>query len=277
MTYRDILVPVDDAPASALRVGLAAQLAGLFKAQLTGVFLTSELPEEIWVGESVALFHAATIEQHRADHRKAVKAMAEQARQQFEQVAAQAGGSSGWLEVRGDAPAEFYGCARRTDLVVFPKSAKVCHVDNRITAAQVALASGGPMLIVPDLPPPDLPRRVLVAWNGGREAARALRDAWPIIQAAEEVHVLVVSPHGEDGPDGMLQRHLERHGCAANIVVDRSSDASAGEILERRIEALGIDLMVMGLYGRPRLQELILGGVSRRMLQHLPVPVLVSH
>jgi nucleotide-binding universal stress UspA family protein len=94
--------------------------------------------------------------------------------------------------------------------------------------------------------------------------------------AARE-HVLVVSPQGEDGPDGILQRHLERHGCKANLIIDSNRDESAGEILDRQVAEFDVDLVVMGLYGHSRLQELVFGGVSRHMLRRPSVSVFCSH
>ena len=61
------------------------------------------------------------------------------------------------------------------------------------------------------------------------------------------------------------------------MIVERAGDAPVGVLLQRQVEATKPDLVVMGLYGRPRLQELILGGVSRHMLERLAVPILVSH
>ena len=161
---------------------------------------------------------------------------------------------------------------------MLPRVAVPCLGRERIEAAQLALASGGPVLITPDGDfPAAIGKRILVAWNGGREASRALRDAWPLIADAEELHILVVSPRDPGGPDAGLQRLLEHHGRSANLIVDPSPDASAGEVLERQVAAQGADLVVMGLFGRPRLQELVLGGVSRHMLDRMPVPLLVSH
>jgi nucleotide-binding universal stress UspA family protein len=97
------------------------------------------------------------------------------------------------------------------------------------------------------------------------------------LDAAEEVTVVVVSPSDVSGMDGFLERHMERHGCKTQVIVDRSDDVSVGKVLRRQIKALNADLLVMGLYGRSRLREMILGGVSRDMLGEPPVPLLVSH
>ncbi len=133
------------------------------------------------------------------------------------------------------------------------------------------------MLIAPEHAAAKPGRHVLVAWNGSREAARALRSSWPFLTAAEQVHVLVVSRGGLGGPDGFLQRHFEHHGINPNLIVDDRHDASAGEIIREQAVALGADLVVMGVYGHSRLREFVLGGVSRDMLRHSTTPLLVSH
>lgn len=278
MNYRDILVQVDETPASAPRVRAAAELSLRFKAHLVGVFLKSEFMHQYGAGESLAFMSPASVDDVLKGHEKAVADRSETARLTFEGAAAEVGATSEWLTCEGDFDEQLLACARRADLTVFPRTAKACLGGNRITAAEVALASGGPVLVTPDDDyAPPVGKRILVAWNGSREAARAVRDAWPLIAGAEEFHVLVVSPEGEGGPDGMLQRHLERHGRQANLIVDPSRDESAAEVIDRHIAELDIDLVVMGLYGRPRLQELVLGGVSQHMLRRLPVPILVSH
>ena len=278
MSFSQILVHVDETPAAALRARTAADLARRFKAHLTGVFLTSEYIRQYMAAESLGALPRDVIDEVLSGHKKAVDEAGETARMTFEAAAGDAGVASDWLTLSGDYHPPLLAAARRADLTIMPRTAKACLSEHEISAAQLAMASGGPVLITPqdDYAPP-VGRRVLVAWNGGREAGRALRDAWPILETAEEVHVLVVSPKGEGGPDGMLQRLLERHGVAANLIVDPSQDESAGDVLERQVAELGADMVVMGLYGRPRLQELILGGVSRQMTASLPVPILVSH
>lgn len=278
MSYSQILVHVDETPAGALRARTAADLARRFKGRLAGVFLTSEYIRQYMAAESLSALPREVVDEVLSGHQKAVDEAAEAARLAFEAAAGEAGVASDLLTLSGDYHRPIIAAARRADLAVMPQVAQACLSEHEISAAHLAMASGGPVLITPqdDYAPP-VGRRVLVAWNGGREAARALRDAWPILEAAEEVSVLVVSPKGEGGPDGMLQRLLERHGVAANLIVDPSQDESAGDVLERQVAERGADMVVMGLYGRPRLQELILGGVSRQMTASVPVPIFVSH
>lgn len=278
MTYRDILVQVNETAQSRPRAVAAAELARRSGGVITGVFLRSEFLNDVMATEVLAYMSPPDIDALLKGHAKSVDEAAEAARETFEAAAAEAGVPSEWLTIGGDNNATLTACARRADLVVLPPVVAVSMARWKYSAGDLAMATGGPVLVVGDDGcAPDFGRRVLVAWNGSRESARALRDAWPVLMTAEQVDVVVVSPTGDGGPDGRLQRHLERHGCKANIILDRSRDEDAVEVLRRQARELGSDLLVMGLFGRPRVQELILGGVSRDLLGAPPIPLLISH
>lgn len=275
---RHILVVADQSPATEARIRAAGELAQRHGAHLTGVFLTSDYLAQYMAAESLAGLPAGTVDQILAQHSKAVDQAAETARMAFEAQAEAFRVASDWLPLSGDGPRALLAASRRSDLTIMGREAKAALSDHQIPASTIAMGAGGPVLVTPDQRfEPGVGRRVLVAWNGGREAARALRDAWPLIAHADEVKVLVVSPDGEGGPDGMLQRLIERHGYRVDLIVDRSGDVDAEAVILRQIAQQKADLLVMGLYGRPRLQELILGGVSRRMMAEAPIPILVSH
>lgn len=278
MSFRQFVVLVDEAVAAGPRVKAAADLARRQGAHLTGAFLTSAYVRQYMAAESLTALPPEVVQRVLTGHDDAVAKIAAEAQGKFEAACADAGVEHGWRMVSGDSPQAFLALTRRSDLTIFPRQAKACLSEHGLTAAQVTLASGGPVLITPDDDyAPSVGRRVLVAWNGGREAARALQDAWPVLERAEMVHVLTVSPEGEGGPDGLLQSLLARHGVKAELITDPSRDESAVEVIARQVVELDIDLLVMGLYGRPRLQELLLGGVSRAMLAESQIPIFASH
>lgn len=278
MSYRDILVQIDDRPASMARAEAAAVLAARLKCRLTGVFLKSNFINNYMAAEALAYMSPGAIDSVLKEQAAAVQKASAASREAFERAAGSAGVDSDWLTVDGDSNEALIARARRFDLTVFPTAATASLGLHRISAGALGLASGGPLLVVPDRGVgATCGERVLIAWKGSRESARALRDAWPLISGAKTVHILVVSPQGEGGPDGLLQRHLEHHGCKADLIVDPSHDASAGDILRKQAKALNADLIVMGLYGRPRLQEIVLGGVSHDLLDDPPCALLVSH
>lgn len=120
-------------------------------------------------------------------------------------------------------------------------------------------------------------RRVLVAWKPDRGCARAVRDALPLLQAAESVTVLQVAPTAAELVSGRrLVDWLARHGVTATPQRAERHGAIA-ETLYAEAAAGGCDLLVMGAYGRSRLSELVLGGATRDVLSGAPLPVLMSH
>lgn len=278
MTYRDILVQIDERPQAFGRAQAAAALARQTQAHLTGLFLKSEFRQDYLISSPLSYFPPAELNLLIQEHAAAVDKAAEEARQLFERAAAQAGVSSDWRTLEGDLRGGLLSCARRSDLTVVPAMVTVSLSGRKLGAGDLGLATGGPILVMPetDVAAP-VGKDVLVAWKGARESARALKDAWPLIEAADNVHVLVVSPQGEGGPDGLLQRHFERHGCTANLIVDHSEDATASQLIRHHVRDLKCDLVVLGLYGRPRLQELILGGVTRELLRDPPAALFMSH
>ena len=279
MPYRNILVQVDDAAPSKARVETAVALAVRFKAGLTGIFLKSDFSAVYGAGSALAFVPPESIQLILDEQAKAVAKAGAAARATFEGASRDAGIAFDWIEIEGDSDETLIDCARRHDLTIFPALATASIGQHRVSADKVGMASGAPVLVLPagGLKNP-IGRNVLVAWKGSRESARALNDAWSFLTDADQVHILTIRTDGEGGSDPMLERQLRLHGCKpATIIVDSGDHASTGEILRRHIGAIGADLVVMGLYGHSRLEELVLGGVSRQLLNTLPVPLLVSH
>ncbi len=143
--------------------------------------------------------------------------------------------------------------------------------------------SGHPVIVIPPNKTWDpIGRRIMIAWDTSREAARAVADASSLLPSAEAVSVAIVDPeiggnaHGEE-PGADIGAHLARHG--ANVSVDRlpREGLRVSEALNRHATDFGADLIVMGAYGHSRLRETLFGGVTREMLTDAKVPVLLSH
>ncbi len=144
----------------------------------------------------------------------------------------------------------------------------------------VLLRSGRPCIF---LPPrvhvqPKLDS-ILIGWKNTREAAKAVSDALPLLQAAVRVDVINVSeepspPASAPGVD--IGRYLSRHGVNVEIRT-AASDPDAASALLREAKASAADLIVIGGYGHSRLREWVLGGATRALLSDAPVPVFISH
>ena len=278
MSIRDILVQVDERGTSAARCTLAAALAREWDAALTGVYLRTPYPSDVFAAERLSYLPRSAAEALKSQHDLTAKHAVEAAEQVLRRAADAASVSFEWLQIDGGGDSELIRAARRTDLVIFPPCALTSLGGRMIETATLALACGGPVLVVPEVGGwTEPPKRILVAWKNTREAARALHDAWPLLEAADEVTVVMVRPSAEEGAETALVEHLGRHGFKARIVVERGEESSAAELLSRQVKALRADLVVMGLYGRPRVSEWVMGGVSREFLGDPPAPLLVSH
>ncbi len=194
----------------------------------------------------------------------------------FHRHATQAGIPAEWHCSDGDPGDCAVLYARCSDLVILGQAAAG---DAGPVVLQVLLESGRPVLVVPAAGTfPILGTRIVIAWNGSREAARAVHDALPLLRAAAQVTVLTIEGSGgtiDTGPD--VTRHLARHGIHAEAKTDTARDVGIAPLLLSRLADLQADLLVMGGYGHSRIRETVLGGVTREILQTMTVPTLLSH
>jgi nucleotide-binding universal stress UspA family protein len=152
-----------------------------------------------------------------------------------------------------------------------------------LRADDLMIDSGRPVLIVPYAGTFErVGKRVLVAWDGTREANRALHDALPLIGAAEAVTVMHVGTQQADLDRDRpwlerIVRHLGRHGIKAQPEESPRGDIPISNALLSRAADFSADLIVAGAYHHSHLRESLLGGVSRELLDHMTVPVLMSH
>jgi len=146
---------------------------------------------------------------------------------------------------------------------------------------EIALGAGRPVLIIPTQGVvQEMGKRILVAWNRKREVARAVFDALPLLIGAEDVEVVSLTQCDEGEGDVEIADMLDalaRHGVKCDGVTASVASARVGpEILRHAVDHQS-DLLIMGCYGRTRLQEFILGGATRYVLHHMQLSVLMSH
>ncbi|MDP9195552.1 MAG: universal stress protein [Pseudomonadota bacterium] len=171
--------------------------------------------------------------------------------------------------------------ARYADLAV------IGHAPDRVRATvplieAVVFRSGRPALVVPEgVMMTAMPRRVLVAWDAGRESARALNDALPLLEKAEKITVLTVGGGGKPGygdlPGADIALHLARHGLEVETVHEKDTAEFPEQVMLRKAREGKYDLVVMGAWGHSRLRQWILGGVTRAILQGMTTPVFMAH
>lgn len=275
MTYKTILLHCHDAQRASRLLGTAVPLARGMDAHLVGLGV---LPPYIVVPATDGAGASMTVEEHRVVYAEDLKAM----RAAFEAATTGPGRPGEWRE----ADAMFNPVAnmviqhgRAADLVIISQAdtswAQSAMIED---PERVVLETGRPVLIVPNAGECAMPPgKVTVAWNGGREAARAVFDALPILKLAQAVDVVWIDPEGEgEVPAAEITAALARHGvkCQASKA---ASDGDAGAALLAQAKAFGSTLLVMGCYGHSRLREFVLGGASRYVLRNMTIPVFMSH
>jgi len=157
--------------------------------------------------------------------------------------------------------------ARLADIVIVSRSSDL--------AGELAIAARTPVLMLPDDGSLALPlARASIAWDGGDEAAMALRHALPLIAGCAEVSVLTVVEKPGGASAGEALRYLARHGIAAQAL-ERTRDGSTEATLAAAVREAGAQLLVMGAYGRSRMSEFLFGGVTRHFLADASGPALL--
>ncbi len=278
MSYRTLLVHLDTTPRCAVRIGLAASLALAHAARVVGLSPTGMVhTRSPLYGYAPAGFAAEAA--------LTLRTRAEGIASRFADEARRLGVGAAEARVDESDPIEaVMRHARYADLVIVGQTDPDSPSDDVPAnfAQEVVVNAGRPVLLVPYAGTyPSVGRRVVAAWDGSREAARAFSDALPILSRAHKVHVLVFNSHHRAGQHGDLPGAdiggwLARHGVPVEVTHDRVDIDVAAAMLSRAAD-LSADLIVMGGYGHSRFRESILGGVTRSMFEQMTVPVLMSH
>lgn len=187
--------------------------------------------------------------------------------------------SVAWREKTGREEDIVARCGRLNDLIVVGRPEADRELPSIMTLNAALMDSGRPILVAPPEPPPQFGQSVAIAWNGSAEAARAVAAALPLLRRAGTVTILAAREAEADtelSPNEMA-KFLRWHGVDAACHSFATGHANTGDALLKEVMAAGADLLVMGAYTHSRLRQLILGGVTRHMLYHAAIPVLMMH
>ena len=279
MAIKDILVHLSGTKGGAAVIDTAISLAQQHEARLVGLFagvpyempsyVVAQLPPEIIVS-----------------HQKHVEENAKETAALFEKACQANGISHDYREGDWRDQVEDIVCmhARYADLVMIAQpEGKGYGTHDREIADQIVLRAGAPVMVVPSVPAlKTVGTKILVGWDGGAHAARAVRDALPFLKKASSVKVLAVDPKpGRAGlgdlPGADLAQFLASHGVKAEADHRQSAGGDVGATLLNEAADCGADLIVSGGYGHSRLGELLLGGVTDTLIEQSAVAVLMSH
>ena len=276
---KDIMVHLDGSPEDEIRLEYGQALASAGQAHLIGVF-TNLLPELSiampFDGGAAAIVQVVTEleEQARRDGDATAKRLTE--RLTGLQVPTE---MRRFDETFGTMSTKVAEQARYADLFVAtrPYGAGDTPVWLDLVGA-VLFGSGRGLLIVPPGRHRQGPvQTVLVAWNGSREAARALSEGMSFIRNANRTVVLTIDPQHEATAGSDVKAHLARHGVTAEIVAIESQGRQVADVVLEESNLVSADLVIMGGYGHTRLREQVFGGATLDMLTISDRPLLLAH
>ena len=273
--YKSLLVPIDGRPRSERSLGLACAMAHDLDAHVTGLFVK---PRVYVPSAARAAGAGEMLEQLQRDLAQKLAADAEALFQRC--VTAAKLSRTSWHTAAGEVAEVVAEYSRFADLVIANQTD--CEAPDATNFADsVLLSLGRPLVLLQHAAPFNREwLNVLVAWDGGREAARAVTDAMPILQRAAKVTVLTVFRGAfatEAATSTNIARYLEQHAVKVAVAHEAAGDQDIGRLILHRAEDMGADLIVLGAYGHSRVREIVLGGVTRTVLREMQRPVLLSH
>lgn len=283
MAYKTIVAHLSAEHRARHLLGAAIALAKAQGAHLIGLAV---LPPIIVVPGAEGM-PGDVVEEHRTLYTSEIERM----RAIFSEMTAGSGLSSELQVLDGQVQNPFGDVAsilvqrvRAADLTIASQANPDWHLSAYLDVIEpLVLESGRPVLVMPKASRHDnVGRHILVAYNGRREATRALWDALPLLAGAERVTLAWVDPEtdaqaAKGAAAAEMAGALARHGVRCEEASPTGAAAGAGAALLTAAESHGCDMLVMGCYGHSRLREFIFGGATRHVLQHMTIPVLMSH
>ena len=271
MPVKDIQVYVDNDEANENRVLNAAGLSAHFGAHLTGLYVMRTIPALAYSGaiSAVSVYHV--MQQEAIDQ-------CDLAGQAYDRIISSTELNNDFRALDGEIIEELSVQSRYADLLVLPQNQK--H-DSGLNASyqvgSILLCAACPILVLPSAQVAftSPPKTAMLAWDGSRECAVALRSALPMLQRVAKIDVVSVASIDAAAIDITL--HLKRHGIEAETHLMKGSKHDAGRILLDKAAALNSQLLVMGAYGHSRLREMVLGGSTKYVLEHAKLPVIFAH
>jgi nucleotide-binding universal stress UspA family protein len=279
MSYKSIVVHLDTSERTHRRLDVAVRMAGQFGAHLTGAFsIDNPAPK--------SYEHTAAAWQYHADRKRQRIQRCASLERFFHAELRRCEVPGSWVVADESANLAVPRLGRCADLIIAgqddvedPESYIASHFQENLI-----MSAGCPVLLMPHVDlTPSIGKHVVVAWDGSREAARAVHDALPFMRSAKNTTVLTIKPAKNKRVDNYVRAAnisavIARHGIEVRAVdIESDEDVSIGKTLLSYALDLGADLIVMGAYAHARWQELVMGSPTRTMLQSMAVPVLMSH
>ena len=277
MAIKDLAVAYNASDNADTAVDFALQMCRKYQAALTAIYAVNPVRFEGNVGRWITDDIRATLRKAEAEVTKSIEA-------DFKKRAASAspGSDVTFIAEEGQPNVVLARQARYHDILLMGQFSAPGDAARPIRAGDLVLRTGRPLIIVPHgYKVRSFQEYAVVGWDGSREAARALSDAMQILETKKRLDVVSVRAAGGDSrPPAQadaIVRHLERHGIDARNVALNASREGVGQTLVDYCTEHAPDVFVMGAYGHTKLREDLFGGVTRRIMEHMTVPVLMSH
>lgn len=285
MSIKDVLVHLDSSARSGAVLDLAANLAEQHAAHLTAVHVVELPTPAMFYGDPSGFIDPRLIDDLMTTLREQGQKEATRLEAAFHERVRRDGIAGEWRLAEGFTADTVALHARYADIAVIAQRNPddKSRADVGDVAATTLLSSGRPVLVLPYVGNfPTVGRKVLVGWKSTRDASRAINDALPLLDQADEVTVLSINPEGGidgdgDVPAADIALHLARHGVKASAAHTVAKEISEGDALLNYADDIGADLIVAGGYGHSRARELLFGGVTQTLLATMTVPVFLSH
>ena len=285
MPIRRLLLPLTGTAAGEAALTTALTVARLWDAHLTALHVrvdsrdVAPLAGEGLSGAMIEEMMSAT-EKESATRSSAVRAMFDRFVAAHGVTVAEPlrrGPTANFASVTGREEDLVAQLARLADLTVVPHPEAGDDVSSSDALHAVLFDSGRPVLIAPQAAGPAVGTRICVAWNGTAESAAAVQAAIPWMQRAEAVRVLSADEYQRRGPGaGELLGYLALHDIRPEVAQFRPMERDVGRGLLAAAREFGADFLAMGAYSHSRLRQLILGGVTRHVLENAALPVLMA-
>ena len=287
MAIRKILLPLTGTAAGEAALSTALTIANIWKSHVTALHVridsrdVAPLAGEGLSGAMIEEMMSAT-EKESSDRAHAVHTMFDRFVAQHN-VALSPGrfgsetATASFATITGREEDLVAQQARLADLTIVPHPEAGEDVSSSDALHAVLFDSGRPVLISPQITPAVIGKRVCVAWNGTAESAAAVLAAMPWMQRADAVRVLTADEYHRRGPQAAdLIAYLALHGINADVATFKPVDRDVGAGLLKGAYDFNCDMLSMGAYSHSRLRQLILGGVTRHVLEKSSLPVMMS-
>lgn len=184
--------------------------------------------------------------------------------------------SADWLVETGSQTELVAQLGRLADLIIVPRPTRVSPPPRTVDAA--LRETGRPVLMLPPDAVDSIGDRVVIGWNGSKEAAQAVAAARPALREAGAITVLTTEKRQKRRPNGDdLLTYLSCHGISASLRIMDTRSRAVPDALLTSARELDADLLVLGGYSRHRLREVIMGGVTRYLLAESDIPIFMVH